>query len=55
MIVHAKSHACMGLNRPNKRKVNEDPQKFAEDLRTAFPKADDATIDRLVGLAGGRR
>lgn len=34
-----------------KDRATEDPQKFAQDLRTAFPKADDATIDRLVGLA----
>lgn len=34
-----------------KDRATEDPQKFAQDLRTAFPKADDATIERLVGLA----
>ena len=34
-----------------KERATEDPRKFAQDLRTAFPKADDATIERLVGLA----
>ncbi|MCA9780021.1 MAG: hypothetical protein KC800_25005, partial [Candidatus Eremiobacteraeota bacterium] len=34
-----------------KDRATEDPAKFAQDLKTAFPKADQATIDRLVGLA----
>jgi hypothetical protein len=34
-----------------KDRANEDPAKFAQDLRTAFPQAEQETIDGLVELA----